>query len=109
MQGVMNVVDINMYINLTSQACYSDIGQGGIRIKNVPFLLEILLLVTFNKGFWAKLLCWKTMSKANNYNSHFPGVNLVAVHKLSQIKLNNLNPIKRQNDAGSKENQFKMS
>lgn len=109
MQGIMNIVDINMYINLTSQACYSDIGQGGIRIKNVPFLLQILLLVTFSKGFWAKLLCWKIMSKANNYDSHLPGVNLVVVHKLSKIKLNNLNPIKRQKNARSRENQFQMS
>jgi len=36
-------------------------------------------------------------------------VDLVVAYKLSKIKLNNLNPTKRQKDAGSRENQFKMS
>ena len=40
------------------------------------------------------------MSNATNYISHLPGVNLVIVHKLSKIKLNNLNHIKRQKDYG---------
>lgn len=34
------------------------------------------------------------MSIETNYISHLPGANLVIVHKLSKIKLNNLNPIK---------------
>ena len=36
------------------------------------------------------------MSIETNHISHLPGANLVIVHKLSKIKLNNLNPIKRQ-------------
>lgn len=38
------------------------------------------------------------MSNAANYTSHLPGVNLVIADKLNKIKLNNLNPIKRQKD-----------
>ena len=38
------------------------------------------------------------MSNATNYIPHLPEANLVTVHKLSKIKLNNLNPVKRQKD-----------
>ena len=55
--------------------------------------------MTFNKIFiWEGQKCcvWKTMSIETNYISHLPGANVVIMHKLSKIKLNNLNPIKRQ-------------
>ena len=44
------------------------------------------------------------MSTETNYISHLPGANVVIMHKLSKIKLNNLNPIKRQKTRESIQN-----
>lgn len=58
MQGKMNIVGINMYINLTSQACYSDIGQGGIRI-NMCLLVTDSAFGDFQQGFLGKTVVLK--------------------------------------------------